>query len=403
MIGALYIHIPFCASRCAYCDFATSACHDDALMDAYVDSLSLQLRRASRAGLLADVRTIYIGGGTPTHLGTRRLNSLAYLLSLSVNLEGVCEFSVEANPESLTEAMVRDLHALGVNRYSIGAQSFEDAELATFRRVHDASDIARACEAAGSRGDAFSLDLIAGCPGQTSASWKRSVERAIALGACHVSVYPLSVEDGTPLACAIAAGELAAPDDDAQADMMLSAAELLERAGLQRYETASYAKPGCACRHNIAYWTGVEYLGLGAAAASMLSPDAFAACHEARVLSCGERDASQAADSICTRVRAAASADVSAYIAASGCAQASLECLDARQAVLEDAMLGMRRSCGLADEFVAQARERVPQLGKTLAELEGLGLVEHAGKRWVPSERGWLCGNDIFGAIWGLA
>ena len=106
MISALYLHIPFCTSRCAYCDFPTAACHDDAVMDAYADALSLQLRRASRAGLLGGVRTIYIGGGTPTHLGSRRLNSLIYLVSLSVNLEQVAEFTVEANPESIDAALV---------------------------------------------------------------------------------------------------------------------------------------------------------------------------------------------------------------------------------------------------------------------------------------------------------
>lgn len=123
MIKALYIHIPFCTSRCAYCDFATAACHDDAVMDAYADALQLQLRRASKAGLLGGVKTIYIGGGTPTHLGARRLNSLVYMVSLSVNLEQVVEFSVEANPESLTSAMVKDLYALGVNRLSTACRA----------------------------------------------------------------------------------------------------------------------------------------------------------------------------------------------------------------------------------------------------------------------------------------
>ena len=117
MIEGLYLHIPFCAKRCAYCDFATEACHDDARMDAYVDGLSLAIRRASRKGLLGSIETIYLGGGTPSYLGTRRLNSLVYLISLSINLENVEEFTVEANPDSIDERMVKDLFALGVDRF----------------------------------------------------------------------------------------------------------------------------------------------------------------------------------------------------------------------------------------------------------------------------------------------
>ena len=153
MIEALYLHLPFCVSRCAYCDFATSACDDGARMDAYVEALCLQLRRAAKAGLLGQVKTIYIGGG-------RRLNTLVYTLSLSVNLENVVEFTCEANPESIDERMVADLFSLGVNRFSIGAQSFDDAVLRGYGRVHDAAAIDAAL-AAQERYDVSHLHALA--------------------------------------------------------------------------------------------------------------------------------------------------------------------------------------------------------------------------------------------------
>ena len=227
MIEALYLHLPFCVSRCAYCDFATSACDDGARMDAYVEALCLQLRRAAKAGLLGQVKTIYIGGGTPTHLGSRRLNTLVYTLSLSVNLENVVEFTCEANPESIDERMVADLFSLGVNRFSIGAQSFDDAVLRGYGRVHDAAAIDAALAAVRTRTNNVSLDLICGGPGQSMESWRESLRHAIDADVSHVSVYPLMLEDDTPLAHRVEMGECEVADEDAQADMMLEAEQML--------------------------------------------------------------------------------------------------------------------------------------------------------------------------------
>ena len=248
MIEVLYLHLPFCVSRCAYCDFATSACDDGARMDAYVEALCLQLRRAAKAGLLGQVKTIYIGGGTPTHLGSRRLNTLVYTLSLSVNLENVVEFTCEANPESIDERMVADLFSLGVNRFSIGAQSFDDAVLRGYGRVHDAAAIDAALAAVHTRTNNVSLDLICGGPGQSMESWRKSLRHAIDAGVSHVSVYPLMLEDDTPLVHRVEMGECEVADEDAQADMMLEAEQMLTVAGFERYEVASYAKPGFTSR-----------------------------------------------------------------------------------------------------------------------------------------------------------
>lgn len=439
MIEALYLHVPFCASRCAYCDFATSACDDDARMDAYVEALCLQLRRAAKAGLLGGIKTIYIGGGTPTHLGSRRLNTLVYTISLSVNLENVVEFTCEANPESVDERMVADLFSLGVNRFSIGAQSFDDAVLSAYGRIHDAEAIDAAIDAVRTRTGNVSLDLMCGGPGQSMESWKRSLRHAIDADVAHVSVYPLTVEDGTPLARRVEAGECAIADDDLQTDMMLAASDILKAAGFERYEVASYAKPGYQSLHNTAYWSGVEYLGLGAGASSMLAVENAEHAIEARIFEFDSEKAgwgmhkasfpkgtsfasphtsesasgafvraqdclsdcapTQPYDADIVRIRIAASPDDVAFAESLGCPLVEVELLSARQAAVEDLMLAMRRSIGISIEQV-QAVEGAPSV---FERLENLGLVCRRGSRFVPTERGWLLGNEVYGAIWSLA
>ncbi len=438
MIEALYLHLPFCVSRCAYCDFATSACDDGARMDAYVEALCLQLRRAAKAGLLGQVKTIYIGGGTPTHLGSRRLNTLVYTLSLSVNLENVVEFTCEANPESIDERMVADLFSLGVNRFSIGAQSFDDAVLRGYGRVHDAAAVDAALAAVHTRTNNVSLDLICGGPGQSMESWRESLRHAIDAGVSHVSVYPLMLEDDTPLAHRVEMGECEVADEDAQADMMLEAEQMLTAAGFERYEVASYAKPGFTSCHNTAYWTGAEYLGLGAGASSMLSAataeqaidsgifeidsekagwgmhkasfpkgTSFASAHTSgsaggasvRAQHCPSDCApTQPYDVDFARIRIAASSDDIAFAESLGCPRAEIELLSARESAVEDLMLGMRRSIGVPVGQV-QSVEGAPAV---FERLEQLGLVCEQGDRFVPARRGWLLGNEVYGAIWSL-
>lgn len=430
MIEALYLHIPFCVSRCAYCDFATNACADEQRMDAYVEALCLQLRRAAKAGLLGQVKTIYIGGGTPTHLGSRRLNTLVYTLSLSVNLENVVEFTCEVNPESIDERMVADLFSLGVNRFSIGAQSFDDAVLAAYGRIHDAAAIDAALAAVRTRTNNISLDLICGGPGQSMESWTQDLRHAIDADVPHISIYPLTLEDGTALTRRVEAGECEVADEDTQTDMMLEAEHMLTAAGFERYEVASYAKPGFPSHHNTAYWTGAEYLGLGAGASSMLSAESAEQAIDAGIFeidrekagwgmhkaSCARAGSASGAsvraqhcpsdcaptqpcDADFARIRIAASSDDIAFAESLGCPRAEIELLSARESAVEDLMLGMRRSIGVA-------REQVLAVEGALAvfeRLEALGLVREQGDRFVPTQRGWLLGNEVYGAIWSLA
>ena len=362
---ALYLHLPFCVRRCAYCDFATSAvAAESPEIDAYVEDLCLQVRRAARRGDLADIRTVYLGGGTPSHVGQARLSMLLYTLSLSMRLEPDVECSMEANPESLTVAMVKDIWALGVNRLSLGVQSFDDAVLAILGRAHDAAGAARAVEAAHERFENVSVDLMCGIPGQSRDSFAASVKRAIDLGVSHVSVYPLTIEPHTPFDRMVLAGEMPEPDDDVEADQMRLAADLLSAAGFLRYEVASYARPGFECAHNKAYWTGVPYLGLGRSAATMT------------------QDASRR-----MRMQDGQVTDD----------------LNAAQMAAEDLMLGMRMSVGASDEALARAAGLLPEVSTVFESLADKGLVVHTEGRWRPTERGWLCGNELYGAIFDLA
>lgn len=362
---ALYIHLPFCVSRCGYCDFATDAVPATSpLIDEYVEGLVLDLRRRAREGELGAIETVYLGGGTPSHVGMRRLSALLYALGVSMHLTPEVECTLEANPESLTAPMVRDLWALGVNRLSIGVQSFDDELLRTLGRAHTAAQAREAIAAARERFDNVSIDLMCGLPGQTKEGFEADVCEAVRLGARHVSVYPLSIEPGTPFHRQLMAGQLAEPDEDLQADMMESAERILADAGFHRYEVASYALPGYESRHNAAYWSGVPYLGLGASATTMTQGG-------------GRR----------MRVQDGRVVDD----------------LDERQMAAEDLMLAMRMARGVADDQVARAAQLLPETLPTLDRLQAQGLCAHQEGRWRPTERGWLCGNELYGALLDLA
>lgn len=362
---ALYLHIPFCASRCGYCDFTTNAVSASSReVSSYVDDLVMQIRRAGKEGELAEIETVYIGGGTPTHIGTRQLSQILYMLGVTMHLTEEVECTIEANPESLDERLVKDIWALGANRLSIGVQSFDDGLLETLGRAHDAEGARRAIRAAQTRFDNVSVDLMCGLPGQTLEQFHASVDEAIRLGVKHVSVYPLTIEGRTSFAKLVARGKMEEPDEDLQADMMELAARVLEGAGFHRYEVANYALPGYESRHNTMYWTGKPYLGLGVSAATMTQNS------ERRM-----------------RVQ-------------DGCVT---DDLDRRQMAAEDLMLAMRMARGADADLIARVQSLVPAASSVIDGLERRGLLRREGDRVVPTERGWLCGNELYGELLDLA
>lgn len=281
---ALYLHIPFCRAKCLYCDFdsrALTGCALEEAIGAYCEGLSAQVDAHGNAGELSEVETVYVGGGTPSLLGGR----LVGLVDLVRSYCEPVEFTCEANPESFTLDLAQALRAAGVTRISLGVQSLNASELKAIGRVHSAEQAMLAIAQAKAAGFSTSCDVMCGLPGQTLDTFAETLRSLVTLNPDHVSVYPLQLEDGTPLARMEEAGEMEVPDEDFQAQCMDLAAEVLEEAGYERYEVASYAKPGHRCRHNIAYWTGKPYLGLGRSAASMLDV-CKGECREARFIAC---------------------------------------------------------------------------------------------------------------------
>ncbi|MDD4797508.1 MAG: radical SAM family heme chaperone HemW, partial [Eubacteriales bacterium] len=264
----LYVHIPFCRSKCAYCDFASYP-GQLALLPAYVDGLLAEARLwAARLPDFAP-RTVFFGGGTPSLLGADDFARLTAGLGHVFDLSGVDEFTVEANPGTVDAAKLAAYAGGGVGRLSLGLQAAQPALLAALGRRHTPDDFARAvelCRAAGI--DRINGDMMTGLPGQSVKDALDTAEFLLCQRVQHVSCYALRLEPGTPLAQRVAAAQVTLPGDDAERDLFGAVCHRLERGGLRRYEISNFAYPGDECRHNLLYWRRGEYIGLGCAAAS---------------------------------------------------------------------------------------------------------------------------------------
>ena len=267
-MAGVYVHIPFCASRCSYCDFF-STLEMKGAGAAYVDAVVAEaaMRRAELRG--EPLHTLYLGGGTPSQLPLPLLERLVKGLNGALELETVEEFTIEANPDDVTTEWCAALRPLGVNRVSMGVQSFEDDILRAIGRRHTARQVTQAMQNLHAAGiDNISIDLIYGLPGQTIDSWTRTVEQAIALTPQHISAYGLTYEQGTRLWRQREQGEVTeVPEEDCIA-MYKVLVRLLQNAGFEHYEISNFALPGYHSRHNSSYWDETPYLGLGAAAHS---------------------------------------------------------------------------------------------------------------------------------------
>lgn len=396
-VGALYLHIPFCARKCAYCDFASWATPaGDPLMAAYRRALEAQLDEAAGLGLLDGCATAYVGGGTPTLLGP---DGLGRLVERVVRAAAPAEFTCEANPDSLTDDVLAAAREAGATRLSVGVQSLDDAELAELGRLHDAACARERVGAAVASGLDVSVDLMCATPRQTDASWGSTLLGAAALDVGHVSVYPLQVEEGTELDARYEDDPCPWNDGDVQAARMSQAQALLEGSGLARYEVASYAVAGKECRHNIAYWTGVPYLGLGTGASSMLTVEQYL-----RLSKACPRLPRPPAGTVRARLTVETPRDAVAREPRLSALSFSLEFLSAAQAAAEDLMLGARLVRGLEPPLVARAAELLgPGLDAELERLVGRGLLAERAGRLAPTTRGWLLGNELYDALWGLA
>lgn len=267
----LYVHVPFCARKCRYCDFPSRPLGGDReIVERYLRALAreaaLRRREVDRP-----LHSVYIGGGTPTMLAPAELIRLWEEAIAPFPLAPGAEVSLEANPGTLTPEHAEVLADLPVTRVSLGAQSFAPAELSLLGRIHSPEEVEESARLLRAAGIAeLNLDLMYGLPGQTVASWNESLERALNLRPAHLSCYALILEEETPLSAEIAAGVFTLPGEDDEIRMAALAARLPAKQGLARYEVSNAARPGSECRHNLGYWLGRDYLGLGPSAVSCI-------------------------------------------------------------------------------------------------------------------------------------
>lgn len=390
-ISSLYLHVPFCVRKCAYCDFASGTfAPSDEVFGRYVNALRAQVTSIGYAGLLGTCSTAYIGGGTPSFLGPRLLGEL--VSEVRRRCPSLVELTCEANPDSLSDEVLTSILESGATRLSMGIQSLQDCELKALGRVHDAQTARTRVAAAVASGIDVSVDLMCAIPLQTASSWRDTLEQVVALGPGHVSVYPLAIEEGTPFWDRYGEVDPEWNDEDVQADRMEAAADMLAGAGYRRYEVASYARPGKECAHNRAYWTGASYLGLGVAASSMFDIKTYQAiCDFAKRLPSVDEDVA--------RVRMTNVDDIARIAGGVGFGESryELELLDVQQAIAEDLMLGMRLSEGVDERLASECPSAV------WSELTEQGLVSKRGSRMVPTHHGWLLGNELYGKLWGLS
>jgi oxygen-independent coproporphyrinogen-3 oxidase len=277
--AGIYIHIPFCRSRCSYCDFATGM-YESGAAETYVRALCRELREWREIDQPLPVDTIYFGGGTPSLLAPAQIKAILETVGERFEIVDAPEITIEINPASIagTESQAIDelsreklssFRALGINRASFGAQTFDDRELKQLGRTHAAADIPSTFHELRRAGfENINFDLIAGLPGQTLAGWKRNLDAALELRPEHLSLYLLDVHEGTPLADQIRNGMRPPPDEDLAAEMYATMIETVSSAGYEHYEISNFCLPGLASRHNTKYWTGAPYYGFGNSAHS---------------------------------------------------------------------------------------------------------------------------------------
>ena len=368
----LYIHIPFCRSKCAYCAFYSLAGGRERF-DRYRDVLLRQLEREGTGAEDAVVTSVYYGGGTPSWFGCERLAELQETVRRSFRLSGDCEVTVEANPDSIDPAGAERLKRAGFNRVSLGVQSADDTLLRRAGRPHT---FARAAEAVrelrGAGFDNLSVDLIYGLPGETPELWQRSIEAVLALEPEHLSAYGLTVEEGT--AFFRHRERYSFPDEDRQADDYLLLCDRLRRAGFEHYEISSFARPGRASRHNTKYWRLTEYLGFGPGAYSDYRGERFGYAAELEdYLEQGEKGA-------VPRIQ--------------------VERPDRDERLREYLMLGLRLSDGISRrEFERRGGTCWDRVERALSVLLPHGLTERTEDGFRLTERGWLVSNPILAEL----
>lgn len=375
----LYLHIPFCVRKCAYCSFVSFPAAAEE-KDAYVASLlrEAELRQSEADG---PVETVYIGGGTPSLLSPSQLRRLIAGLREYYEIRPDAELSMESNPGTLTAAFLDTAVSAGVNRLSLGMQAYQPEILQFLGRFHSFEEVSRSVSMARAAGlNNLNLDLIFGIPGQTLSDWNETLDAALSLSPDHLSAYGLISEEGTPLQRRLDAGEAVLPDPDIEREMYDLAIRKLRAAGLEQYEISNFARKGFECRHNIGYWTQVPYLGLGLSAASMRIQE-----QTGLGLTC---------------LRTANPSDLAAYqeMIRSGIHSAAIrETISPEEARFETMMLSLRMNRGISESrFLALHGVSIDAVyGEKLEEMRKKGLMRHENGAWSLTRKGMDIQNAV--------
>jgi oxygen-independent coproporphyrinogen-3 oxidase len=385
---SLYVHIPFCTAKCTYCDFNSYA-GQDSLMTPYARAVETEARLWSPHVSGRAVETVFFGGGTPSLLPLPEMEIITNAIRSEFDIDPEAEISLEANPGTVDAAHLRGLRRLGFNRVSFGVQSFHDDELRTLERIHDADEVDDAYRWARQAGfEDVNLDLIYGLQWQTLEGWQANLNRAIAMGPEHLSLYALTLEDGTPLTRDVARGRSQGPDLDLQADMFEWSIERMKAAGYRHYEVSNWSRPGRECRHNLTYWRNGDWLGLGAGAHSHLFGERFAdAASPSRYIALVEQQAT-------SNKQQGERSDQVPSMAQIGMQEA----YDEAREMSETAFLALRLREGL-DLSAFERRfgvsfERV--FGDAMSETQALGLTELVDGRLRLRDEAVLLGDEAF-------
>ena len=366
----IYIHVPFCRSKCQYCDFYSLANKDDSLMDGYLDATCAHIREAGALAPGYKVDTIFFGGGTPSFFGADGIAALLTCIRRNFDVDTNAEITLECNPDSVSDKFLGRMRAEGVNRVSLGIQCDDDEILKKLGRPHTYAQAQAAfhrIRKAGFRN--ISVDLMYGLPGQTLRAWKDTLEHVLTLNPEHISCYGLKIEEGTPFHQYQEVLNLA--DDDTQADMYLSAVEILKSHGFRQYEISNFARKGLYSRHNLKYWNGGEYIGFGPNASSDFAGKRF------------------------TNIR-----DLAAYIdgiKTGGAVIAEMDEIPIRERAGEYLMLRLRTIMGInRSEYEKQFLLPFDDIEAALEKNRSFGYAAKSEDgRWRLTPKGYLVSNDI--------
>jgi oxygen-independent coproporphyrinogen-3 oxidase len=367
---ALYVHVPFCRRKCPYCSFVSYA-HREADIPLYLSALKKELTGQASGEC---IRSIYLGGGTPSLLAAKDIGDLLSVIGGLFIIDEAAEITVEANPGTIDEAYLTAIRKLGVNRLSLGVQSLNNRELAMLGRIHtaaEASDVVRF--ARGSGFDNLNLDLIYGLPGQTLADWQHSLADALEMETEHLSLYFLTLEEDTPMWAAVKEGSLPEIDPDLSADQYELAEDLLAAHGYSHYEISNWARPGRECRHNLTYWRNLSYLGVGVAAHSCIdghrlanskSLDKYLACYSDKKSPVPEMD----------------------------------EEIGPEMELAETVILGLRLGEGINADYLQHrfGIDILTHYRRQVEEMADAGLLERTGRHIRLTRRGRLLSNEVF-------